>query len=87
MDALLRLEKEIIDETLLEDDIPKLVVFLGQHIDSKENEHNGSSFDKCWVCESFNVTFRELQNALMEVPKVVRAGATRKSLKEALTLE
>lgn len=68
--------KDGTDKTLLEEDIPDLVVYLVQHRNPHNDEQESSSTDRYWLCESWDVTVCELQSALTKVAAIVRAKET-----------
>lgn len=67
VDAFSWLERERTDRTLLQHYVPKLMVFLVQHMDVPNDEEDGSSANKYCVCENWEVITSDPQEALTEV--------------------
>lgn len=61
-DALLRLETNGKDKKMLEDSNPELLASYVQHTDPLNNDQDGSSADKYFVCEVCDLTVPEMQH-------------------------
>lgn len=72
-DELSQLEIDGAGKTLLNDDIPELLMSLVRHNDPQNDELDGSLADNYCVCKSRNVNICKLQNALTDMAKIVLA--------------
>lgn len=86
-DALSLLETEGTDETLLKNDISKLVVSLVEQLEPHQEELDCSLAEKYCVCDSRNVLIGKTQNAWTEGAAIVRENATHIATEEGPTLK
>lgn len=73
--------------TLVKDDILKIIVSSVQHNDPLNNKQDGSLADTYGVCESCDFTIRESQYAFTKVAVILWAKATYIVMGEAPNLE